>query len=117
MTPTSQEPFNTDIVSVLGLTAVFYPYVLVLGGLVGLPLFLILRRIGMVRWWSATLGGALAGAAAAYLVRGYFYPKDFAVLVPEGAAAGFVFWLVWRFSGAQQRAPGDVPRPAGSGRA
>ena len=107
-TPIARESFNTDIASVLGLTVVFYPFAFVLGNAIGLPLFFILRRQGLVRWWSATAVGALAGAFAAVATRGEIYLPDFPVLMPEGALAGLVFWALWRLGGAQQVAPGDA---------
>src|SRR5437764_8573589 len=43
---------------------VFYPYALMFELVIGLPLFLLARRFGLVRWWSATLGGVVVGLLA-----------------------------------------------------
>ena len=66
--------------------------------LLGLPLFLLLRRFRLVRWWSAIASGLVIGALVAVITRapGVVKPGDFIVMVPLGGATAFLFWLIWR---------------------
>lgn len=96
MTPLGDGPINTDLTSVLGQTLVAYPFVLVLGNIVGLPLFLVFRRYDLARWWSAALSGAIAGAFWVGVITLRFELRNFVLLGIEGALAGLTFWAIWR---------------------
>ncbi|MBC5765829.1 hypothetical protein [Ramlibacter albus] len=87
-----------DLLSMLATTFIMAYFSAVAAVLIGVPSYFALRRLNLVKWWSATVFGALAGA----VVRGVAtIPADpepavllrFALL---GAAAGFLFWLIWR---------------------
>ena len=75
--------------------------------LFGVPLFIYLRRINMLGWWSASLGGVMAGVPAwlVLIVLGYGTKnalKDSAsglfMVTLVGAVSGCAFWVigVWR---------------------
>jgi hypothetical protein len=84
----------------------FYVASLHFGTLVGLPSFLILRKLRLVRWWSAALTGAGIGGGVALIFAGLGIPAAFlAVWAGSGAVAGFVFWIVLRVGGVFEQAP------------
>jgi hypothetical protein len=95
LTPVNGGSINTDFGSVLGLTFVFYFFSLAAAVIFGVPLFLLLLKFGLVRWWSALAAGAIVGALVAVILRlpGALSPEDFMVTVPLGALAAVVFWL------------------------
>ena len=96
MTPLRGGAINTDLTSVLSLTAVVYPFTLVLGNTVGLPLFLAFRRYGLACWWSAALSGAIAGAFWVGMITLRFEFQNFVLLAIEGALGGLPVWAIWR---------------------
>jgi hypothetical protein len=64
--------------------------------LVGLPVFLLLRQLRWLRWWTALLSGAPFGLFMALPFRS---PSDrpwhsvgFALI---GSVTALVFWLIW----------------------
>src|SRR5271165_2376219 len=65
--------------------------------LLGLPIFLLLSRFGLVNWWAAFLGGFVGGMGIP-LILGFAHGNARAVFIYGviGAATGFAFWLVWR---------------------
>ena len=76
-----------------------------LGGtaILAVPVFLLLNRVDLVRWWTA-LG---AGAAQGFLFDLFFggnwsspWLRGHLGLTAMGAASGFAFWLIWRRSHA-----------------
>lgn len=80
----------------------FFPYYLcavVVEVVLGLPAFLLLRRFGAFRWWSATLAGVVAGILV-FVVMSFGDPVLFGGI---GGLSAFVFWGVWH-QGARQRA-------------
>lgn len=81
----------------LGLVPVFFVFTFSASVFLGLPLFLLMSRFQFMRWWSASICGALVGALVATLVRLPFTPmiQDYFVYVPLGTASAFLFWLVW----------------------
>jgi hypothetical protein len=96
LTPVNGGSINSDFGSVLGLTFVFYWFSLAAAVIFGIPLFLLLLKFNLVRWWSALVSGALVGALVAVILRlpGAPNPRDFLVDVPVGAMAAVVFWLI-----------------------
>ena len=60
-----------------------------------IPAFWVLRRLQLVRWWSACLVGAIVGGGIAFAVGG---SGALALGVPAWAATGIlsalVFWLI-----------------------
>lgn len=98
MTPLRGGPVNTDLTSVLGLTVVAYPFTLVLGNIVALPLFFVFRRYDLARWWSAALSGAIAGVFWVGVITLRFDLHNSVLLGIEGALAGLTFWAIWRLT-------------------
>jgi hypothetical protein len=87
-----------DLSSIVGSFLVIHFFVSLATLLLGVPAYLALRRLRLIRWWSATFGGALIGAAALQSVvsRGHFEPAMVLRYAMLGAAAGLVFWAIWR---------------------
>jgi len=76
---------------------IVYCYSCFLTALFGVPIYLLLDRKRLVRWWSAMLTGLFVGCLIAVLLR-LPHPAliaDFLVQAPTGALAGIVFWLIW----------------------
>ena len=93
LVPTGAAP-PADLLTSLGFLPLLYLFALWSVILLGLPMYLLGRRLRLVRWWSAAIAGALAGAMADILIRDLRLPASdellrFAVI---GAAAGFSFW-------------------------
>lgn len=61
---------------------------------IGLPLFLILRALRWLRWWSCAIAGALGGASVVVLVSGAgaWQARDLPVWCVVGALAALAFW-------------------------
>lgn len=74
----------------------FYSFAMFFTLILGLPAFLTLRRMSLVRWWSALAVGAVIGALVASLGQGFRYLSldvvGFGVVV--GAAEAMLFCLV-----------------------
>jgi hypothetical protein len=96
LTPVNGGGINTDIGSMLGLTFVFFPFSFAAAILFGVPLYLLLLKLKLVRWWSALASGAIVGLLVAITLRlpNALDPEDLLVDVPLGALAALVFWLV-----------------------
>ena len=85
---------------VLGWTFVFYFYALVATLVIGLPGFIVLRKFGLVRWWSSTASGFLIGSLVLIAIEPSAVtsrPNDFAIWGGIGGLSAFVFWLVRLF--------------------
>ena len=93
-----------DIESILAVALIFYVITAAVTAALGAPIFFLLRRRNLVRWWSALLAGFLIGAAVSVLLRlqtirympGAMLLHDSLLLGLEGAASAFVFWIIWR---------------------
>ena len=70
---------------------VFYGFSFFAALIAACPIFLVLKKLSLVRWWSASIVGRLIGLAGGRLVGG---PSS-EVFVIAGVAAAFAFWLVW----------------------
>jgi hypothetical protein len=70
--------------------------------LLGVPTFLVLFRLRMVRWWSTLATGLGAGAVVGYFLRAPNPPEIYDVLTTAfaGGAAALAFWLVWEMRSA-----------------
>ena len=87
-----------DAQSVLGSFFVIYFFAVAATVILGIPVFLVLNKIRLVRWWSALGAGALIGIIAVIAVTftgSVSLPTvvRYAVL---GGAAGLTFWMFWR---------------------
>src|SRR5712671_1076958 len=98
-----------NVSSAISYTILFYPPCLLATALAGLPPLYLLKRFGLVRWWSASICGFIGGAVL------YQAPHGFRILALKvlrsnlaepllfaslGAATAFLVWLFWKFSGA-----------------
>ena len=54
-----------SIATVFGFGALVYVLSLALGALFGFPIFMLLARLRLVRWWAALIGGFVIGALIA----------------------------------------------------
>ena len=68
-TPVGGGSINTDLGSVLGLTLLFYFWSFAAAVLFGIPLFCLLLKLRLVRWWTALLSGAIVGVLVSVLLR------------------------------------------------
>lgn len=77
---------------------VFYPYSLICTVLFGVPMYLIVRWMRLVTWWSAIVSGALVGLVIAVVFRpaNQPYVDELLRFVPSAAVAALAFWLIWR---------------------
>jgi len=85
-----------DVQSVLLSAFVFYFFAAVATAIFGLPTYLVLKRFNLVTWWSAVGCGALAGALTIAALTSNFDPTSRLRFTLLGAAAGLLFWSVWR---------------------
>jgi hypothetical protein len=89
----------TDVLSIIEWGLLFYPISLVLGSLVGLPIFFVMSSLRLVNWWAIVAGGYLVGALIAVIIGflvGGFQLKAITIFGLEGAGASLIFWLFWR---------------------
>lgn len=63
-----------------------------------LPLFLLLRRLNLVRSWTAGIAGIAIGGMAGALLGNMTTPLEVLWLSVLGGIAGLVFWRVGGFS-------------------
>jgi hypothetical protein len=86
-----------SIATVFGFGALVYVLSLALGALFGLPVFMLLARLRLVRWWAALIGGFVIGALIAALLGLPHIPqfRSVAIFGSEGATSALVFWLFW----------------------
>lgn len=94
---------NRDVVSVVGTFVVAY-LLSVTGGLfLGGPIFLLLNKLSLVRWWSAVCSGALLGMLLRIVVtpRNLDFPSSLLFIV-FGGIGGLVFWTFWRIGNKQE---------------
>jgi hypothetical protein len=76
---------------------VFLPYSVLFVLFLGVPSFILCRRLGLVRWWAALIVGMLIGVLVSIAVRAgsQAYWEVFFKFVPTAAAAALAFWVVW----------------------
>lgn len=85
-----------DFISSLGLLPIVYYFTLIVTGVVGLPLYLLGRRLKLVRWWSSAISGFAVGVTADLLMRLPNLPEiqEPARLGLIGAVSGLAFWFL-----------------------
>lgn len=98
-----------------GLIPVFYFFAVMASGFLGFPAFLVLRRLGLVRWWSASLTGAVVGAVAAAALASPGSPRaeSLLFLVTVGIGSALSFWAIW-WSGQPRPNPSFSRTPDGA---
>lgn len=84
--------------ALMGTFVVAYLFSAIATVVFGVPIFLVIRKLGVVTWWTAILGGFVAGVLVTVVIRLPSPPVVNDVLLngPIGAVAAFAFWLVWR---------------------
>ena len=78
--------------------SLIYVVSLLLGGVLGLPLFYLLALIRLVNIWAFLLGGFLVGIISGVLIVLLTGVGSYAALIYgcQGAGAAAVFWILWR---------------------
>jgi hypothetical protein len=66
------------------------PLALAVALLLGTPAYLLLRKLGWLRWWQVTLAGVVLVTPFAIGALPHWYPVGATLL--SGAVAGLVFW-------------------------
>jgi hypothetical protein len=94
---------NHDPGSVVGTFVVAYLVGLTGGGCLGGPIFLLLDKLSLIRWWSAVLSGSLLGM----IVRIAITPRNFdfdssLLFIVFGGIGGLVCWTFWRIGNKQE---------------
>ena len=106
-----EDGFDTfSFSALLGWTFIFYAYAGWATLLLGLPGFLLMRKLGAIRWWSTTLFGAFVGIGVFVVID----PRGMQALAADGqksallgcigALAAFAFWFV-RERGVNRSSP------------
>jgi uncharacterized membrane protein YagU involved in acid resistance len=97
-----------NVATILGLVVVGYFFSAAATALLGVPLFLLLRRFSLVRWWSTLLVGFLIGVVVFFVV----LPAHATIPIPGvllfgfmGALSAFVFWFIWMAGGKLAKRP------------
>lgn len=95
LTPNIKE-FN--LVTILVFTVISYLISAAVTGVLGVPTFLLLIRIRLVRWWSGLIVGFAIGAAVAVIIRlpTLAHLREIILLGVEGAGSALVFWSIWK---------------------
>jgi hypothetical protein len=91
---------SLTVVDVLLWTFIFYFYAALATFVFGLPTFIAFSRLGIVRWWSTSIAGFVAGAIVLIIID----PRGLNVVAEKGiwlwggtgALSALVFWLVWK---------------------
>lgn len=96
-----------DFVSVLGLFPIGYFFAVVASTLFGLPAFFLLRRLKLIRWWSAAATGFFIGICIGIALQRPDVPnlpfetwiteaiRSSLAMAAAGGLAAIVFWLIW----------------------
>lgn len=91
-------PERFDLLVLLQILLIIYPYIAVPMLLVAGPLYLVLRHYDMVNLLTILTGGILTGFLMALILPhapGSNLHAYWTMMV-AGAAAALVFWLIWR---------------------
>lgn len=89
---------DRDLPSIAGSFFVAYYFTFIATAILGIPIFLMLSKLKLVRWWSAITAGLLVGVIALIAVR-FGGDIDLVTLLRFGmlgGGAGCLFWIIWR---------------------
>ena len=91
------KPPTGGLVGILGWLAIAYVLAFVGMCVFGIPLFLILSTLRLIRWWSCAIGGTLVGALIAYVIRlpDPIYAQHIVPYASVGLVAALSFWGIW----------------------
>lgn len=92
----ASHPLFSDFVGVLGFSLFIYCYSVLIIYLCGYLSLLLLRRIGMVRWWTASIAGLAWGSLVLRLFGdASISAGPFLIWGAMGGICGLAFWAVW----------------------
>ena len=94
----ASQPFSKLVPELLVTVLVVYIGAAWVTALIALPLFLLLRRFGLVRCWTAGATGAVIGGTIGAFMGNLASPQSAVWLGALGGVAGLVFWLVGGFN-------------------
>ena len=91
---------HSDLSTIASALAVTYLSSLNAALVIGLPSFLVLRFLKLVRWWSALAVGCGIGALSAVVLplHGRGSSSDFVIDSIVGGVSAIVFWAIWKMS-------------------
>jgi hypothetical protein len=86
-----------DFEAALGALPVFFFFSALVTALLGVPSFLVLFRLRLVRWWSALATGLSIGILVGLLLRipNAVQVRDLLVMGTTGGISALAFWFVW----------------------
>ena len=87
---------NRDLQSVLGTFFVASYIAAASMILLGVPAYIVLKRFGLVTWWSAVSWGAVAGMLVILAIESSFEPASQLRFALLGGITGFLFWVIWK---------------------
>lgn len=92
---TTPEFHDMDIIDFGVAVTLFYFFCSLATLVFGMPLYFLLRRLKLVRWWTCTPCGIVIGAFVAFLVslNHPVHDRSLAFYASVGAITGFCFWL------------------------
>lgn len=82
-----------------GVALIVYIYACIFMLIIGLPIYIALTKLNLMRWWAISMVGILVGGAIGYAYRLPFYPERYQSGLVQGLGcgiAGIVFWMIWR---------------------
>ena len=82
-----------------GIALIVYIYACIFMLIIGLPIYVALTNLKLMRWWMTSLIGLLVGGLVGYAYRLPFYPERYQSGLVQGIGcglAGIVFWTIWR---------------------
>jgi hypothetical protein len=94
-----------DLASLLPVAAFLYLPALLLTSALAIPVFIVLWRVNLIRWWSAAISGFASGVLLSLFFTDFRWMKDGRLmadlpgLVAWGlcaAASGLIIWLSWK---------------------
>jgi len=102
--------------SVAMLSALLYLPSLAATLILGLPLFYLLQKLEIVRWWSVAGAGFVGGGISCAAFTDFrFMSQDipaFVLWAGVGASTALVCWVVWRYGAAQPTVQGPTSPPS-----
>jgi hypothetical protein len=104
----SGDKLSGAILGFVVFTAIGYEFALLASLVLGLPVFLLLKWLGLIRWWTSGIVGLLIGLVAGVAINwGPYHDLNFAGWVKAffqnlvflgllGFISAFIFWAIWR---------------------
>jgi hypothetical protein len=88
---------SLGLIARAGMVPVFYFYSLLPTIVLGVPAFVLLFKLRMIRWWTSIGVGLVIGGVMALLVEGSHRLRvpELVFMALTRAASTFAFWLIW----------------------